>query len=130
MPTAMALARISGSSASRSSGVSCLESLMPQMRVPAQRRHAHFVHAADVQDARVPERLLEGGEPRQPPPLRLRLVVALLDSLGDSACPGARVLLEHLEPAAGQLTVLLEEEALQIGDRCAAEIFGAHRGAA
>ena len=28
------------------------------------------------------------------------------------------------------LTALLEEEALQLGDRCAAELFGAHRGAA
>src|SRR3954464_6642931 len=100
MPTATASARICGSSASRSSGVSCLESLTPWMRAPGlrmtaagagpglgeagggtprprQRRHAHLVAAAHQGEALVPERLLEGAEPGEAPAFRLRLGVAL-----------------------------------------------------
>src|SRR5947208_2185468 len=60
-------------------------------------------------------------------PLSLRLVVSLLDPLGDGAGARARVELQRGEAAARQVARFVAEEPVQLGHGRPAKVLGAHR---
>ena len=93
-----------------------------------ERRHAHFVDARDQRQPGVPERLLEGAQPRQSAALRLRRVDPPPDAGCHLPCAGAAVGFEEHEPAPRKLLSTFDEPAAHLLEGHRAKLVESRHG--